>query len=482
MKKLLFLTTIILCLGASPLWAVRKAIGNQQSEFLEMDDKEPCTGKTYSDLLRHKCNSAQGLILAKINNNYFDAHSINNLYGNYPFTSSYQVESQLDPITTSPIHNIDYYILHNQDEQTLEYLCSHRDIITGESEKATLYRDILYMNTITSSRKVAENVLRVEKNMDDIKNISSHLASSIMLTLATIYTKGVCGIGKDDAKAIEYLKSPIHENTHPDIKAHASLHLGYLYSEDKGDNKHYQKALDYFKPLTQLQYPLIRTNACLNTGIIYFHGDFGVNKDYQEALKHLIPVADQNDDLNKKTKANDIIGIIYFDGGHGINQNYKEALNYLTPAADQNDDLNRKIKASYYIGTIYFNGAPEVPQNYQEALNYLIPVANQSNDLNRKIKASYCIGEIHFNGGHGIDQNYEEAQKYFTSVASQTNHPLAYTAQRHLNTIKNALQTIARSREFTAISGGEIKIVKKQKINILDNDENVADVYSEDES
>ena len=123
--------------------------------------------------------------------------------------------------------------------------------------------------------------------------------------------------------------------------------------------------------------------------------------DYQVALKHFLPLAEQGDIASQVG-----MGIMYANG-QGVVQNYQEAAAWYRRAAEQGD-----AGAQYTLGIMYANGEG-VPQNDQEAAAWFRRAAQQGDT-----RAQFNLGIMYANG-RGVAQNYREAAAWYRRAAEQ---------------------------------------------------------------
>ena len=157
-----------------------------------------------------------------------------------------------------------------------------------------------------------------------------------------------------------------------------------------------------WKPLTFL---LSLTFLFLFSGSVY--GDDlldGVDalerKDYKEALRLFLPLAEQGDNGSQY-----VIGEMYANG-QGVPQDYKEAVKWYRLAAEQgNPGAQNQLGRKYILGK-------GVPQDYKEGVKWLRLSAEWGNQA-----AQFNLGMM-YSMGTGVPKDYVLAHMWVNLAAS----------------------------------------------------------------
>ncbi|MDD3295727.1 MAG: tetratricopeptide repeat protein [Candidatus Omnitrophica bacterium] len=148
-------------------------------------------------------------------------------------------------------------------------------------------------------------------------------------------------------------------------------------------------------------------------GKAFSNGEFGLEKDQQEAFKWIRKAAEQNDAM-----AQGSLGFLYLYG-LGVAPNTAEALKWYRKAAEQNESIAQSNLAwCYYYGI-------GVTKDTTEALKWYRKAAEQNFAL-----AQRSVGEGYFKG-IGVEKNMMEAYKWFLLAAAQGDED-AKSRVRHL--------------------------------------------------
>ena len=435
-KVLVMMVGMLVCCMSMPLNAVKKSLimpdtigidlgGKQQPpEWIELNDNETFTRKPFAQLIENCTKTGIPFILARLMTrseyghevHYIDAHSMNGMYGQYPFTQNYQVMSGIDPVNGLPIRNIDYFIISDPNAAAFEYLCSDFDSIMGASKKAQLYRNIFYVNQRDNQTLSALAALRLESSLAQLKEINPQLAISVKVELIQLYYSG-SGIAKDWRKVRDYCMQIKDQQLNPGAAIVAKGRLGEIYYEGSAD---------------------------------------GIIKNYAMARDFLIQVKDQKINPAVAITANVVLAEIYYVGGYGVEQNYTKSRSCWIHA-DQAIDPRSAIVAKVRLGEIYYYGRG-MEKNYLIARDYLVQVKDQQRDPAIAIRAKELLAEIYLEGGYGVAQDYAQARNFFTQLANENDPKIAQAARKKLDELNKS--EAARAGE----SSGR-RPVKKQKLD-----------------
>jgi uncharacterized protein len=192
--------------------------------------------------------------------------------------------------------------------------------------------------------------------------------------------------------------------------------------------KDYESALRDLLPLAKQGDP----KAEFTVGLMYGNGE-GVPSNFNEALRWWLLSAEHGN-----SEAQTLCGVVYhysatddkeamkwfrraaeqgkpwpqfvvgsmFYRGDGVPQDHKEALKWFLLAAAQGDST-----AQYYVGFMYKKGEG-APQSFEEALKWLSLGAEQGN-----AGAQLNLGFMYF-GGEGVPQNYVLGHKWSNLAAA----------------------------------------------------------------
>jgi TPR repeat protein len=401
-KIIVMMIGILVCGMNMPIHAVKKAIvmpqtigidlaGKQQPpEWIELDDNETFTRKPFAQLIENSTKVGIPFILARIMTrseygyevHYVDAHSINGVYGAYPFTHHYKIMSVIDPVNGLPIRNIDYFIISNPNAVVFEYLCCDLDSITGVSKKAQLYRNIFYVNQQNNRTLSAQAALRLESSLAQLEEINPALAISVKVELIQLYYYGSTEVAKDWIKARDYCMQIKDQQINAGAAIVAKGRLGEIYYKGSPDGiiKNYAMARDFLIQVKDQQInPAVAITANIVLGQIYYAGGFGAEQNYVKSRSCWIN-ADQDIDPRSATVAKVRLGEIYYYG-RGTEKNYVTARDYLMQVKDQQFDRGIAIRARELLGEIYLEGGYGVAQDYVQAGNLLTQLADQKDDL-----------------------------------------------------------------------------------------------------
>ena len=155
--------------------------------------------------------------------------------------------------------------------------------------------------------------------------------------------------------------------------------------------------------------------AQYNLGVCYYNG-YGVEKDYQEAVKWYHKAAEQGDAMAQFN-----LGLCY-DYGNGIPRNKIEAyIWYVLSFKNGNDYVNKNIKrlesefgkeqfseVQFRLGVYFYS-----KKDYQEAVKWYRKAAEQG-----LAEAQYNLG-LCYEGGDGVKKDYQEAVKWWRKAAEQ---------------------------------------------------------------
>jgi hypothetical protein len=131
-------------------------------------------------------------------------------------------------------------------------------------------------------------------------------------------------------------------------------------------------------------------------------------KDYETALKHFIPLADQG-----VKKANILLGDMYFIG-LGVSKNTMIAFNYYYNS--ENPDLLFMMAKSYYSGSYYSGSYYSGYVHDAEKAEFLFEKAS----LYGSVEAQLFLADMYFYGD-GVSKNINKAIVFYTKAAEKGN-------------------------------------------------------------
>ena len=171
---------------------------------------------------------------------------------------------------------------------------------------------------------------------------------------------------------------------------------------DKG-RKFYneEKYAEAYIPLLQAA-NLGHVMAQNNIGVL-FHGGYGINQDYVQAMKWYLKASEQG-----LTSAQINIGGLY-SNGIGVKQDYAQAMQWYLKAAEQGD-----TNAQCYIGALYANGYG-VKQDYAQAMQWYLKSSEKGN-----ANAQFNIGKL-YSQGQFVKRDYVQAMQWYLKAAQQEN-------------------------------------------------------------
>lgn len=206
-------------------------------------------------------------------------------------------------------------------------------------------------------------------------------------------------------------------------KSEAYYQLGRCYHYGLGTKKNYQEAYTYYK--ASKTYSSDFTNLLYDMAMECYRAN-STPPDYKRAVKYFTE-AQSFSSLSKakRKKAEYIIGFCYYHGGYGVQRNYKKAVLWLERAYN-----NGMKKAAIDIANCYFYGKYCLEKDYKAVVRWLKPCAEKSK------YAQFLLGECYSKGGYGIKANPKTAFFYYNLSAEGGNTNAIYTlAQYYLKGI-----------------------------------------------
>lgn len=298
----MFITGTII--GATKIIPVPHIVGsvNQGAdhlvELLELNDAEALTTSTFAELIQEKETSE--FVLARVitqgpqghNVHYFDANSLNRLYGPYPFTMSRQPFTILNPINQVPILSIQYFYISFMNSPSFTYLCSDYQILI--EAHGNVYKDILYENQISNKQLQKDSEDRVSQHvLNNPDKFSPELVMQARMRAVNMYLDQN---KSDEAFAIlqQIIASPVVDIFN---MARSHLAVGRMYIDFKKDYEravfHLKQAITMGNTVDRIAAKRMIGAAQEHLGDIYAIGGHGINKDvlraencYKEALRY----------------------------------------------------------------------------------------------------------------------------------------------------------------------------------------------------
>lgn len=179
--------------------------------------------------------------------------------------------------------------------------------------------------------------------------------------------------------------------------AKAQWELGKAFSQGEfGLEKDQQEAVKWFRKAAEQNF----ASAQFNLGACYMFGN-GVEKEQQEAVKWYLKAAEQNDVWSQFN-----LGTCYYNG-NGVRQDVAEAVKWYRKAAEQNYVLAQDV-----MGDLYGSGIG-MPQDLTEAVKWYRKAAEQN-----FAPAQRKVGEAYFKG-IVVEKNMTEAYKWFLLAVTQ---------------------------------------------------------------
>ncbi len=196
-------------------------------------------------------------------------------------------------------------------------------------------------------------------------------------------------------------------------KSEAYYQLGRCYHYGLGTKKNYQEAYTYYK--ASKTYSSNFTNLLYDMAMECYRAN-STPPDYKRAVKYFIE-AQSFSSLSKakRKKAEYIIGFCYYHGGYGVQRNYKKAVLWLERAYN-----NGMKKAAIDIANCYFYGKYCLEKDYEAVVRWLKPLADKSK------YAQFLLGECYSKGGYGIKANPKTAFFYYNLSAEGGNTNAMY--------------------------------------------------------
>jgi TPR repeat protein len=171
--------------------------------------------------------------------------------------------------------------------------------------------------------------------------------------LGTIYFLGHETVGKDPAKAVEYLEKAASKN-----HVMALSFLGNIYETGDGVARDEKKAVRYYSRAADRG----DGEAALALGRLYFFGTDSLKADKKKAFKYYTQAAGKN-----LPEAQLMLGGMY-EAGEGTGKDPAKSWQYFLLAADNPSDLGQGALAA---GDVYVSGRnPGVPQDFAKGRQY----------------------------------------------------------------------------------------------------------------
>ena len=178
------------------------------------------------------------------------------------------------------------------------------------------------------------------------------------------------------------------------------------------NEERYNKAFEYFSLAVEKYGWISDTALCKRKIGEYYYYGYGVNINYEEAVKWLLDAAKLGD-----LCAKNILGICYYHG-KGVTQDFIEAVKWYRKAASLD-----YAESQYYLGLCYEEGygVKVIPT---EAVKWYCKAAEQG-----YAKAQYNLG-VCYENGTGVFKDEAEAVKWYRKAAEQENASAQYCLGR----------------------------------------------------
>jgi len=173
-----------------------------------------------------------------------------------------------------------------------------------------------------------------------------------------LYFWGFC-VPRDIKKSLElFLRVSVQFNN-----SIAQERLGEYYRCGYGGVQNHALALEHYLKSANQNH----CQAQYVSGLRYYHGVYGIEKDVNEGIKLFKLSANQN-----YFNAQSFLGDIYFEGKNGVKKDFNEAAVWYQQCADNDNYSNGKVEYQYKLGEIYLLGDEEsnFPKNDAKALEY----------------------------------------------------------------------------------------------------------------
>jgi TPR repeat protein len=190
--------------------------------------------------------------------------------------------------------------------------------------------------------------------------------------------------------------------------------IGRIYQYDLKNNV---AALSFYKKVAD------EDNNYLYSRIadIYFLGENGITKDFNEAKKWYIKHLENNNDSFTKANVFSNIGYLYVQGCDNFPRNYQIAINYFIKSINLFDNevymfQDMKKIAELYSSTIYELKGTNLNQDYNEAKNWYLKVLELTLNAKEKYDIMMSISKLYETGGENLKKSKSEA-KYWKNKA-----------------------------------------------------------------
>ena len=224
------------------------------------------------------------------------------------------------------------------------------------------------------------------KAADALEKVSS--ISEAYVVLGEIYQYGGNGVSKDVKTANKYYKIAAENNNK------TGLYEMAVSCEKNGD---YQKAVEYYNKVLELDYQVYNVNNAL--GNIYFNGNSEVKRDLEKAKTYFEKLDSQfNDGGNYDL----MLGKIYLSNDYQ-NHSIQNAINYFEKCAN-------KYFSDLYLGLLYY--LIDEVKDYSKAKSYFESASEESNG-----EAMNYLADMYFYG-YGVEQDFGKALELYEKAKS----------------------------------------------------------------
>lgn len=201
----------------------------------------------------------------------------------------------------------------------------------------------LYLKGISCDKNEDQSLLYLNKSADQ-----GFIFAIYDIVHLFYYNKDCCYV--DYNKAFLYIKKLAEKDEH-----YSQYELANCYRNGVGTEKNIELALKWYEQSAKACPKAMKT-----LGDIYYDGDY-LQKDYNESLKYYYMYISHKNDRHPITHSltinilDDIyskIGDIYYEGGFGVEQNYDEAVKWFQKA-ESDYQYTLSPKSSRYYGICY---------------------------------------------------------------------------------------------------------------------------------
>jgi TPR repeat protein len=248
------------------------------------------------------------------------------------------------------------------------------------------------------------------------------------------------------------------------VQAHAYAALADLYRTGF-DNlpKNYAQAVTYYqRALSYAADSSLRTSIAYNSATIYYHGGFGVEKNYTRAASLFEQVAQSSNSAHALSAAL-ALGELYRNGGYGITADARRAYELYSTVIQKSPDTSHACMATLGLAELYRADNTTIPQDrvkaqalynqllatcadgdciepminnglaslycfscsqiaadYTKACTYYLHAFNQTHDTQARAVAANGLVTLYYHGAQDYARDIEKAVEYYEYVAHQS--------------------------------------------------------------